>query len=500
MLQAIAALSFSITAIWYIPELSAKAPQILIQNVEYSQCADARSLADSDAGALGFAHAELACPQSRIANLVGTVSKTGLPAKTFLDYNDFDRLSATPRIETGFEVPEQVPFAAATSTIVAHVPVDDLFVVLRVDDILAAAFALEESGISRSDIVSTSRLDNLLVRVRPASEDAVRSIVKTVSGVQPHYDVVHYAEMGFIRDCNAAYQSLSLAALQDARRRALVMARAANVGLGSILGVVDAGGNVADAVCGTGAKPSMTDAARLAQPGITANDSERIDAAVPGTATVVRRLSAAWRLTLPPNGRGAYYRGLTDFAPRPSQRALSMTFVANGRQAVGDALVPDSLKPDAVTIQVSDDAYRALQHSPYANDLTYARGIMVSGVSPAVTLHSSNAAALKRSIESLRLYVSRERGGAQAVKNWWFAFASDNCHSSLDDALYAATQVAMARIGSNRLRYLEQTQATTFNVVCTTVPPIQEVGSSETWHSSGEPFAGFSTASVIVGY
>src|SRR5579883_1520944 len=96
VLQGIAALSLSIMAIWHIPELSVKVPQVLVQNVEYGQCADAQSLADSDAAALGFAHAELACPQNRAANLVGTASKTAPSPKTIPNYNDFDRLSATP--------------------------------------------------------------------------------------------------------------------------------------------------------------------------------------------------------------------------------------------------------------------------------------------------------------------------------------------------------------------------------------------------------------------
>jgi hypothetical protein len=277
------------------------------------------------------------------------------------------------------------------------------------------------------------------------------------------------------------------------------MARAAANRLGPVLGVVDAGGGVIDAVCGSGVEPSMREAAGLIQPGYTNTGINRVDMTIPGEATVIRRLSAAWRLVAPPNGHGVSYDNGRDYNAFSHQRRDILPFVANGLRSDGNVMVLNSLRADIVSIQLPDEAYAILKNSPYARNLMYV-GQGVGLLQPTIMLKAESTAALERDVQSVQRFVANSPHATNATAGWRYAFASDNCHSPLDGALYDATRSAIAKLGQKRIRYLEQLDASTTNIACTIVPAANEIGPIETWSPSSDPPGSAVTATVIAGY
>jgi len=465
-----------------------------VQVYGYRDCAAAPQRADAIAREAGFARAHITCNPRVTATLSGRRAPQLALPRNFVGYGEFDRLPASPQVTTAIEVDPDIPFVAATGSVVAYVKVDALLLRLRPDRMAAAVIALEDAGIDRHDIVQPPAAgDWFFVRVRPLRTEQVEHIVDAMRRLEGHD--VEYWQTAFVKDCDATVGALSGLAFSGARRHAAVISRAAGVQQGDVLGVYDWGGAVATAVCGLGADASNEQLALRAARGPLPDQQEQD--MPPIYAAVTRTISAAWRLKLPPNAPGAAsWRVAGDFTGR-WWAASTGPFVADGRRADGDELL--SMEADRTFIAIPAPAQTLLRASPYASKL----GILWQGSGapiPVLLLQASTSQALQRQIASVRAYLGTADPSGAALEGWRFFFGRADCAPILDDALYGAAHDAIARTRGAKLRYLVQISATTTNVSCTPYPDPRQSGPTEDWSTSEKAPQGGVQASVATGY
>ena len=470
-------------------KLSPDAPQVLIRAFP---CPAAQRDADYVAEALGFSQARLTCGFRTVATLERPTNPRMPIVSNLVTYGVFDGVAASPRVSTEFEVASGIPFAAAESSLVAYVKLDALEMHLQVRNALTTAFALEDAGISRNDITNQGDPSFLDVRVRPITAEQMLKVVRVAKRDNRY---VSYRETGFIRDCNGTVASLAGLALADAHRRALAMAQAARARLGSVLGVVDSGGSVTDAVCGFGSDATIRDLSIAAMNNPSYDHGQLTP---PSYATVVRTISAAWRLVQPPNPPGPSWYENPDFRGFWWQHDTG-AFVADGLRARGDVLWPKSLEANQVFVMIPDQAYEILAHSPYSSELTYL-GLGLTPLYPTAVLSASNPLLLEKQIAALQTFVSKADPSGEALRGWSFYFGRADCSPDLNNVVYQATRAALARMNGKLLRYLVEVEGTTYNVGCTPYPVQDFAGPTVQWSDSSVPQKGATSASVIAGY
>lgn len=278
--------------------LSLEAPQLLIQNRD---CAAAKLQAQALAAGLGFAQTRMSCGYGlTTVALVGRSPAQIVTPNGIITYSVFGGPPLPPQVSSAFEVPSDVPFVATSGDIAAYTKLDAMVLLLQTHDILKTAFALEEAGVPRGEMISLPGNNAVLVvRVRPITISRLLQIMRTIAADE-NSNSNSITKIGFVRDCDRTIASLGGLALEEAQRRANVVARAAQTELGNAIGVVDPGGNVTDAICGFG------DDATTHQLAVAAQNTP-----LPGAgnshlyATFVRSIRAARRIKGLANGIGA---------------------------------------------------------------------------------------------------------------------------------------------------------------------------------------------------
>ncbi len=381
-----------------------------------------------------------------------------------------------------FKVPSEIPWVSATSTILAYVKIDALLLRIGVDyNVLDVAFALENAGISRADITSEPFNNQMLfVRVRPVTVAQVLKIANIVKQQlnPPTYHV--YSETAFVQDCNGTIASLSGLALAQAHERARLMAQAAGTSLGEPLGVVDSGGRVVDAVCGFGSDATVQQL-MLAERQATNRQGSHGEL----HASIVRSISAAWRLKLPANPSGEPWYS---WGNEPRQ-----AFIADGLRGHGDALL--SIVPNRASVIVPEWAYAGLRHSAYAPALKRV-SLEMTPLEPLVVVHAKSLTQLVRLVAELQTFVSKLGAPLGKHQDLQAVYSSDDCTSATDAALFRATRNAIAQLAGKPLRYLQQTWLETFgDANCTYEPETDDA-----WSSVSAPRLGGAGASVVAGY
>jgi hypothetical protein len=381
--------------------------------------------------------------------------RASVPARTvpvpgLIAYSDNGRWpeNAPPTGRT-VEVPSSVPFVAATGTIVGYVHLDALLVSLKTDNPVETAFALESRGIARGDIASLEYHDyRLLVRVRPITAAQVQKIASVVDGGRAREPFL--SAIGFVSDCGSIVAPLGGLAVAKAREHARVMARGLQTHVGAVLGVVDSGWSIPDAVCGAQSNSSIKQlvmAARRNDPGTAVLPTPRL------YATVSRSVSVAWQLDLPPNAPGFSWQQLPEFRGRWEADFLRPPFIADGQRAQGDGLLPNVVEPDRVRIIVPDWAASALERSPYAGNLfDVSIGLALTHV---VDLRAPNASSLQQRIDALRAYLERLPRPIDGSLNLSLLYSRDDCSAAIDNVLYRAARDAFAKTHGH-VRYIEE--------------------------------------------
>jgi hypothetical protein len=468
--------------------LSTDAPRILVQTFD---CAAAQLNANVIGAALGYSQARVSCGGSPAKATLEEPAAERFPViNSLIAYNLADRTQSLASVETPFKVPSDVPFVAATGSIVALVKLDAFVMSIRTDNALETAFALENAGIPRGDMVSdTSDEPALLVRVRPITGQQVLRIERIAKERQRDQGTLVYFTTGFVRDCNGVVASLGAAALTEARERARVMARAAQTGLGNVLGVIDLTGYVTDAVCGFGSDATIR---QLAAARDSASPSLRHRTS-PLHATIIRSISAAWRLPLPPNPPGSPWYNDPDFFGRWWITDPQPAFISDGARAHGEAAGPE-IEPTRVSIRMPDWAYAPLIDSPYATDLEYS-SLGLSPYYPVVEIRAKGTSGLERVVAGVQSLVSGSAPRAERLSAWEFAYGRDDCRPEIYAALYRATLNAIAGTHDKPIRYLQETEASSLgNFYCTPAPM------DDAWTDLSMPRRGVGFAKVIAGY
>lgn len=465
--------------------LSMKAPQLLIQNLD---CTAAERQAKALAANLGFRQTRMTCFRGiTTVALDGRTEAHSVTPSGLITYSLFSPLpKSEPEVRSLFEVPSDVPFVAASGDIVAYMKLDALVLLVPTDKMLKVAFALEEAGFSKSDMTSPPGNNQLLViRVRLISPSRILQIARIIAaqdGSRPPYA----ASIGFIRDCDGTIASLGGLALEEARRRADAMARAAQSELENTIGVVDPGGEVTDAVCGFGADATTDQLAAAAQ-----------NAHLPGPgnshllyATVLRSIRVAWRLKGPPNGPGLPWGSLD-----PPRDIKNFGFIADGVRASGEALL-NNVQPNRVSILIPDWSYDPLVRSQYSKYISYV-DFGTGRLLPSITIAGRNAEELQKSLAGFQRYVSalaRHPGESAALS---FRYSQTNCGPALDAAVFEATQDAVKKAHGKPIRFLQQASAFPFG---SSVSCLYESTPLDDWSSNPAPRAGASIAGVVAAY
>jgi len=175
------------------------------------------------------------------------------------------------------QVPPDEPFVSAQGTFRALVRPDALLLSFSVPDIPARTpppdlmnnivNAVRSAGVAPADI--RRHRTYVSVRIRPVEQALVSRVQLRVKAVES--DVKDYPTgygfTAFVQDCDALKFAVAREAFLSGLKRARVLASTANLGLGDIIGLNDAGQDT-DAFCGYGAR-STTDEldARAALPG-----------------------------------------------------------------------------------------------------------------------------------------------------------------------------------------------------------------------------------------
>lgn len=465
--------------------LPVDAPRVVIQSID---CAAAQHDANSIAQELGFSAARITCMGGTArATLYGTSAPRATPMPNLIAYSVPEPRSVSPPVvATTFRVPSDIPWVSTAGTIVAYVKTDALLLTVPTNNLLATAFAFENAGISRDDMITQPSSDNekeLFVRVHPLNISQVLKIDRIARRLHSYAR----EQTAFIRDCDSRIASLSGLALGVARDRANLMARAARTGLDRPLGVVDPGGYVVNARCGLGADATVQQLADAV------NASPDLRFANGGLhAAIVRSIHVAWRLKLSPNPAGQPWYEVPDFKGIWYGTVQRPAFLADGQRAHTDGLSPPNvIIPDRVFIRIPDWLYGALQNSRYKTDIS----LEVAPLQPAIVLHAATLGKFERSVANFQEYVARL--GAQAGKHadLQFYYSRDDCRPATDAALFRATSDAIAGLHGKPFRYLQETAVfIPGDVPCEYEPVGDDVV------SISNPRPGAAAASVVVGY
>jgi len=465
--------------------LPTNAPQIVVLN---SDCDAAQLSANIDAQSLGFSNARLKCAGYPSGDLNGvapphSVLPTNLIAYSVQNEPPFSPASFGPWIE----VPSSIPFVASVGHIVAYVKPDAMIVFMKPDNIVNTAFALEAAGVPKRDMFAVPEEDqSLYVRVRPVTAAQFSKIERVASAEQREKRIL-LLRTSYIGDCNKTIASLGGAVLMQAQRRARVMAEAAGTHIGTLLAVFDASGGATDAVCGFGEDASMQQLVAAAK-----DLNCRTESCSHFYATVVRNVSAAWRLTLPPNPPTTSWRSNPDAEGRFWDRT---PFIADGSQirAIGGG---NNVEPDRVMIFVPDWAKDAVRGSGYARNLEYYDGEL--SLPPVLQVQAPTRQILQQRVTAIEQYFSRVAAQHAKSSDLVFRYSRDDCSNAIDGALYNAVKDAVKRLNGKRLRYLQQYNVQTIGLVyCGYEVNPQE---SEQYTAPDVPPNALSEATIVAAY
>lgn len=466
--------------------LPVDAPRVVIQSVN---CAVPQHNANNIAQKLGFSQAVVTCMGGTArATLYGTSAPRAAPIPNLIAYSVPEPRSVSPSgVATTFRVPSDIPWVSTVGTIIAYVKTDALLLIVPANNPLATAFALENAGISRDDMTTEPSSDSekeLFVRVRPLTISQVLKIDRVARQLHSYAR----SQTAFVRNCDDIIASLSGLALDVARDRANLMARAARTGLDKLLGVVDPGGYVLDARCGLGADATVQQLADAV------NASPDLRFANGGLhATIVRSIHVAWRVKSPPNLAGQPWYEVPDFKGLWYATGQRPAFLADGQRAHAEGLsLPNAIIPDRVTIRIPDWLYGAMQHSRYRMRMS----LEVGPLQPAVVLHAENVAQFERSVADFQEYVSRLAARTGRHSDLQFSYSRDDCRPATNTALFRATSDAIAGLHGKPIRYLQETSVFTGgDIPCEYEPVAGDVVSNSL---AGR--YGWAAASVVVGY
>lgn len=474
-----------------MPHPHALPPNAVGITVQNNDCAAARRSAGVISQALGFSEARVTCA---VAGTLGTLTRPRPPrmppVRNLITYSvpETNHLP-TPSAYPAFEVPSDIPWVSTTGAVIAYVKLDALIMTVRVDNMLKTGFALENAGILQSDMMVDPRgTGGLVVRVRPITSAQVQKIIKVAASQLHDPFSPSYHKVAFVQDCDGTIASLSGLSLAVARERARVMARAAKTTLGPPLGVVDLGGDVTDAVCGLGRDATLSQLS--AAPENWDSNTE------PGLrATVVRSVSAAWRLKLPPNPAGASWRLSPDLRASRWSPSSGIAFVADGMRSETDAIMGNAIVPDRVDVVFPDWAFEALQKSRYAPNLTDI-GLNISPpLLPAVVIRAANADELSRGVKEVQAYASQLALRSGKHFDLWYYYSRSDCRSVTDAALFKATSDAVAGLHGTKMRYLQETALFASGSIPCLYEPIPGYRQNASATQRGDM-----AASVVVGY
>ena len=213
-------------------------------------------------------------------------------------------------------------------------------------------------------------------------------------------------------------------------------------------------------------------------------------------ATILRSLSAAWRLDLSPNPPVPSSQSWRTTYPGWWANTPRVPFIADGLHLEGDALLPKAFYPNLVRIEIPDWMPSGLTRTPYAKEITY-MPIGLGQLNPVLVLRASSAAALQVRVAQARDDLSRIAASQGRSLDVWYLYGRDDCTYAVDAALYAATQAAIAKTPARSVRYLEERDSEKLGQIsCTYLPTPQDYWSP----AATFPHAGGSIASVIAGY
>ncbi|HET9392314.1 MAG TPA: hypothetical protein VFO29_02145 [Candidatus Rubrimentiphilum sp.] len=452
-------------------------------------CAVAQQNANRIAQGLGFSQARVTCMGGTArATLYGAHAPLAASVPTLIGYSIAEpRSFSPPTIATTFRVPADIPWVSTSGEIVAWVKTDALLLEIPTNNPLPAAFALENAGISRNDMVA-ERSDEgaLYIRVRPLNIAQVLKIAR-IARQSPINSYVR-TKTAFVRNCDDKIATLTGLALGVARDRASLMARAARTALGTPLGVVDPGGYVLDARCDLGADASAKQLADI----VNASPDVRFANGGLG-ATVVRSVHVAWRLRLPPNPAGQPWNEQPDFNGLWDGTAQGPAFLADGQRAHADAVSPpDGIVPDRVTILTPDWAYGALRNSHYRTSVS----LVTDPLQPAVVLRAATTAKLQKRVSEFQEYITRLAARVGKHPGLQFYYSRDDCRHATDAALLRATGDAIEGLHGAPIRYLQETSISTTGYVSCNYKPIE----GDVTPNSHFGIDGAAVASVVVGY
>lgn len=472
----------------------ALAPTIYLRSVS---CAAAQGNASAIGAALGFSHAHVTCLRSPVAALYGPVPPKLKPVPGLIAYSGNEHnQSGAPRVGQTVQIPSDVPFVAATGSIVGYVKVSTLLLSLDTDDAVSLAFALEDVGVRRDDIVTSKfKGATFVVRVRPVSAAAVRKIIAVVNAQQigPLRTRPVYWTAGFLNDCDSVIADLGGLAVARAADHARTMARAAKSRLREVLRVVDSGDNIPDAICGVPKDASTTAYVKAAidafeMTGVRALSTPQL------YATIMRSVSVAWRLDLPRNGPGSQWQRLPEFQ-FISRTREKPAFISDGLRVEGNALLPNTVEPNRIRIYPPAWTLDKLRKSPFSHEVTDLE-FGIPPVRPQIDIRARTSAELKEKLDGVLAYLRKIPVPKGASLDLSFLYSRGDCSSAVDEALYHATLDAVAK-AHGHIRYLEEYYAeVSAPVICTyelgpydvTTPPTAAIPTSGT------------VAGVYVGY
>ena len=404
---------------------------------------------------------------------------------------DYRPQSGSPAVTQTAQIPANVPFVAANGNITAYVRLDALLLSVNTDNAVRTAFALENAGVSQRDIASLNLNGaSLVVRVVPITAARVRNIVDAVKAAQTYRARPVSWSAGFLHDCGALSAGLGGLALVHAERHARVIADAAHITMGDVLGVVDSGATVTDAICGVAKDANVSQLAKVA----LFDNMQHVLGTPQLYATVQRSVSAAWRLNLPANSPGTPSTAAFDYGRHWWGNGPVPAFIADGSRADGAAVLARAIEPTSVRVFPPEWTLSALRASSYArNALDLSFGI--PPLRPQVLLTARDGAALEHRVSRLLKFLSGISPPNGAALDVSFLYARADCSAAIDAALAQATQDALTKT-RGRIRYLEERSSMSASgVSCTYEPAIYDYP-----QRTPAPSPAGAIADVIAGY
>ena len=486
--------SILIASFGYFPQrLSPSNPQIQIPAFG-QDCAPATADARILAHSLGYSAVSMTCGgRTPLATLSGPVHPYDTFVPGLLTYSENAHLPFhEPSTRQSFEVADSVPFASGNGKIVGYIKPDAMLISLQTDNPVETTLELLDAGIARADIAGmASGVGNakLVVRVRPVTGAQVRRIVRVAESAEHNQWPIYWAAR-FVTDCPRVIAALGTIALRTAREHAQVLAEAAQARLGAPIGVLDYGAVIPDAICLQAPAASLHD---LIQAVVHEPDrSNPIDSMQPHIyATVVRSLSAAWRLNVPANPPGRPWYADPLFNGRCCGGA---PFVADGKWAIAPALLPGTADANRAQIDVPQWVGDALSAHGYAKNDDFANNAGPRPVS--IVLRAPDSAQLEKLIFELQDYVKTfPQTGAKMPSLSIRVWRSD-CSAALDAALALAARNAIAKIhaAGGAMRLMEERDAEIAGMLpCTAAPRTDEITD---WPPSKRPLNGGGVAEV----